>query len=198
MMSSRLYWIACFTLMLTGCAGMKDDFDCKAVANDSCMTMRQADEIARNADDTSGAQARSAPTGGTGRARLPDLIDLSHALKPVRMARQPVMPLRTLGYTSSGSLIPDVGSGVKAFPAAVPGGTASTATPVAVAVTAPIPSRACTPTDCPPSMPAPQREIETVVSLWIAPYVDGIEAVHAPAEVFFVRKPTEWRARYVP
>ncbi|MDX9668647.1 TraV family lipoprotein [Pseudomonas sp. P5_152] len=197
MMSYRRYLIACITLTLTGCAGMKDDFDCKAVASDSCMTMRQADEMAKEKDQTekreySSTRSQSSGKGeGTGRARLPSLIDMSRSLVPVRMNRISLMPTQVLRYAPSVPFTP-----VSLIPVDVLPGVSAPATPV---TSGPIkPSQTCTLADCPPSMRAPQREIESVVSLWVAPYIDGIDAVHAPAELYFVRNPTTWRDRYEP
>jgi conjugal transfer pilus assembly protein TraV len=207
MIRSRRYLIACLTLTLTGCAGMKDDFDCKAVASDSCMTMRQADEIAKQkdqnqkADYSQNSNESSGKGGGAGRAHLPSLIDMSNSLTPARIAYEPLIPSRVLGYAATAPLAQVPDSGVKVFPASTPGSAVTPAAPYPTSAgaeyRAPF-TQACTSSYCPKSMQPPLRAIETVVSLWIAPYVDGIDAVHAPGEVYFVRSPTAWRDRYEP
>ncbi|MDZ7324886.1 type IV conjugative transfer system lipoprotein TraV [Kosakonia sacchari] len=48
-------------LMLTGCAGVKSDFDCEATTSDRCMTMSQANQLAR---DKTGSDAPGKPAAG--------------------------------------------------------------------------------------------------------------------------------------
>lgn len=40
-------------LLLSGCAGMKSEFDCNATASNSCMTMDEANNKARSATERS-------------------------------------------------------------------------------------------------------------------------------------------------
>lgn len=42
-------------LLLSGCAGMKSEFDCSATASNSCMTMDEANNKARSATERSEA-----------------------------------------------------------------------------------------------------------------------------------------------
>lgn len=48
-------------LLLSGCAGVKSDFDCDATTSDRCMTMRQANQLAR---DKTGSDAPGKPAAG--------------------------------------------------------------------------------------------------------------------------------------
>jgi conjugal transfer pilus assembly protein TraV len=60
-------------LMLTGCAGVKSDFDCDATTSDRCMTMSQANQLAR---DKTGSDAPGKPAAGAVRspAELPRTV----------------------------------------------------------------------------------------------------------------------------
>lgn len=48
-------------LLLSGCAGVKSDFDCDATTSDRCMTMSQANQLAR---DKTGSDAPGKPAAG--------------------------------------------------------------------------------------------------------------------------------------
>lgn len=48
-------------LLLSGCAGVKSDFDCDATTSDRCMTMSQANQLAR---EKSGSDAPGKPAAG--------------------------------------------------------------------------------------------------------------------------------------
>lgn len=218
MKTTQISVLACAVLVLTGCAGMKDDFDCKAVASDSCLTMSQADEKARATDQSAdrGYQPARYGSGSSiqGRGRLPSLIDMSRTLVPVRLSAQPSplppTPSRVLSTRAVVSTPPVATS----YPASDAGSLLLTrensnglgntpdalGTLPATAQPDPITYRetTCTPTHCPNTMIAPQRQMESVVRLWVAPYVDSVDAVHAPGEVFFVRSPADWRDRYEP
>jgi conjugal transfer pilus assembly protein TraV len=218
MKTTRISLLTCAVLALTGCAGMKDDFDCKAVASDSCITMRQADEKAR-AQDQSGqrnyqpAGSRSGPAI-QGRGRLPSLIDMSRSLAPVRLSEQPSPLIPTPSRVLSAPAVVSTPPVATSYPASDTGRLEFTRKSSsglsdapdalgAVPSTTPADSMThrattCTPTHCPNTMAAPQRQMESVVRLWVAPYVDSVDAVHAPSEVFFVRSPADWRDRYEP
>ncbi len=48
-------------LLLSGCAGVKSDFDCDATTSDRCMTMSQANQLAR---EKTGSDAPGKPAAG--------------------------------------------------------------------------------------------------------------------------------------
>lgn len=48
-------------LLLSGCAGVKSNFDCDATTSDRCMTMSQANQLAR---DKTGSDAPGKPAAG--------------------------------------------------------------------------------------------------------------------------------------
>lgn len=214
MKTTQLSVLACAVLALTGCAGMKDDFDCKAVASDSCMTMSQADDKARAKDQSAQRDyqpSRNGSAAAQGRGRLPSLIDMSRSLASVRLTAQPFSQAPTPSLVISNAA-PSGASSYAAgtdsrlvFTRQASAGAANASADAlgAVPVSAPADSltyrpAACTPTHCPNTMAAPQRQMESVVRLWVAPYVDSVDAVHAPGEVFFVRTPSAWRDRYEP
>ncbi|ELX8243937.1 TraV family lipoprotein, partial [Escherichia coli] len=54
-MNKYMLLIAGGALLLSGCAGMKSEFDCNATASNSCMTMDEANNKARSASERSEA-----------------------------------------------------------------------------------------------------------------------------------------------
>ncbi|HHI2874215.1 TPA: type IV conjugative transfer system lipoprotein TraV, partial [Escherichia coli] len=54
-MNKYMLLIAGGALLLSGCAGMKSEFDCNATASNSCMTMDEANNKARSATERSEA-----------------------------------------------------------------------------------------------------------------------------------------------
>lgn len=56
-------------LLLSGCAGVKSDFDCDATTSDRCMTMSQANQLAR--DKTGDAPGKQAAGATLSPAELP-------------------------------------------------------------------------------------------------------------------------------
>lgn len=77
-------------LLLTGCAGVSGDFECNATTSDSCMTMEQANQKARQrTGDVKGKPAAVA---------LPALVSLP--LQAVNPA-----PAKTYGLPSRLSLV---------------------------------------------------------------------------------------------
>lgn len=65
----RFLCLSVFCALLGGCAGSASEFECNATTSDRCMTMEQANEMARKKTegDTRGKQA----AGG-----LPALVEL--------------------------------------------------------------------------------------------------------------------------
>ncbi|MEX6300764.1 TraV family lipoprotein, partial [Providencia huaxiensis] len=81
--------------MLAGCtAGMKDSFDCNATAQDSCMTMEEANQKAAQQNIT-----WNHPSNGEGssqkRAELPRLAPLATPTVPVVTTASPTQSVRT-------------------------------------------------------------------------------------------------------
>ncbi|OWE53485.1 type IV conjugative transfer system protein TraV, partial [Escherichia coli] len=47
-MNKYTFLLAGSVLLLTGCAGVKSNFDCDATTSDTCMTMTKANQLARD------------------------------------------------------------------------------------------------------------------------------------------------------
>ena len=161
-------------LMLTGCAGVKSDFDCDATTSDRCMTMTEANKLAIDKTERS-------DTGKVAVGALPSLVDIpltatpvSRGGSPIRLA--PTPPVRaTLPAPVS---IKTTSTPFARRPAVV-------STPVSYGV-------ACAPRcDTPGSVPAVRRA-EKVASVWIAPWTDRDDAFHQPGRVSFVVSGSDW------
>lgn len=155
--------------LLAGCsAGLKDSFDCNATAQDSCMTMEEANQKAAQkiqATSPSAQQHRSALSS----TALPVLAPLATPVVPIATAAvktvtsspdTPVLrPSRMLSATSISPVSiergdaerEDMGRGL------------------------------------------PQRLPTSTARLWIAPWVDEHDNLYQSAVVSFVVKQGEWR-----
>ncbi|HAY0608556.1 TPA: type IV conjugative transfer system lipoprotein TraV, partial [Escherichia coli] len=95
-------------LLLSGCAGMKSEFDCNATASNSCMTMDEANNKARSATERSEATKpsslpRLAASGSQPLTRTVPFAVKTPAGAPDSVA-SPVSS-RTSGNTATGSRI---------------------------------------------------------------------------------------------
>ncbi|HHR6038839.1 TPA: type IV conjugative transfer system lipoprotein TraV [Providencia alcalifaciens] len=173
--------------LLAGCtAGMKDSFDCNATAQDSCMTMEEANQRASAQTSPLG---KSQTLGGTTqkRAELPRLAPLATPIVPMTTtapARQ-VKPVETKNPVAQASV-----SSLGAF--------APSAPPVKkVAPSMPVITDTSTPWGAwgDIGMAPPQRLPTSTARLWVAPWVDEHDNLYQPAVVSFVVKDGEWRAQ---
>ena len=67
-MNKYTFLLAGSVLLLTGCAGVKSNFDCDATTSDTCMTMTKANQLAR---DKAAKNTGKSAAGG-----LPSLVNL--------------------------------------------------------------------------------------------------------------------------
>ncbi|HGN0870227.1 conjugal transfer pilus assembly protein TraV [Providencia alcalifaciens] len=173
--------------LLAGCtAGLKDSFDCNAIAQDSCMTMEEANQRASAQTSPLG---KSQTLGGTAqkRAELPRLAPLATPIVPVTTTAttRQVTPVE-----AKNSVTPAAGSSLSAF--------AHSKSPVKkVASFMPAITGSSTPWGSwgDIGMSPPQRLPTTTARLWIAPWVDEHDNLYQPAVVSFVVKDGEWRAK---
>jgi conjugal transfer pilus assembly protein TraV len=149
-------------LMLTGCAGVKSDFDCDATTSDRCMTMSQANQLAR---DKTGSDARGKPAAGA-------------ALSPAELPRTvPVVSSHNVPAQSVPTTTPPAikSAGSAPVSSATSGGnpTTSVSTPSAGTVRA-------------------QRAGELIATVWVAPWIDSSDAFHQPGRISFVTSGPAW------
>lgn len=158
-------------MLLSGCAGVKSSFDCDATTSDTCMTMGEANQIARN-------KAAKSKAGKPGAGGLPSLADIPQA---VATPSQPTMFLPGLATTPAATSVRPAGAD-----------SPVTATPVPVA-TAPRPTLSCQTVRCDnPGAVVPQRTSDRIATVWIAPWIDSDNHFHQPGRVSFVVTPTTW------
>lgn len=155
--------------LLAGCsAGLKDSFDCNATAQDSCMTMEEANQKAAQkiqVTSPSAQQHRSAPSS----TALPVLAPLATPVVPIATAAvktvtsspdTPVIrPSRMLSATSIPSVSIERGDAEREDM----------------------------------GRGQPQRLPTSTARLWIAPWVDEHDNLYQSAVVSFVVKQGEWR-----
>lgn len=177
-------WIALVAaLLLAGCAGTASEFECNATTSDRCMTMEQANDMARN--KTEGAR------GKPGAGALPALVELpAPSVTPLSVptAVKPhssVTPAPVSGFVApaSSSAVKAAKTGQQAiFTPATPGST-------------PLHTEAlCTAPRCDSLGEAtPLRLTDTIATLWIAPWIDDADVFHQPGRVSFVLTPGTWQ-----
>ncbi|WP_265494762.1 type IV conjugative transfer system lipoprotein TraV [Providencia heimbachae] len=174
--------------LLAGCtAGMKDSFDCNATAQDSCMTMEEANQKASQQNITWAHPANGEGTSQK-RSELPRLAPLA----------TPIVPMMTTASTASVNTAAVTTGGVNRGNSAALGAFEQPAKPVVnTASTLP----AITPTTQNWSawgdigMAPPQRLPTTTARLWIASWIDEDDNLYQPAVISFVSKEGQWRAQ---
>lgn len=190
--------ISCACL-LSGCAGMKSSFDCNAVAQDSCMTMEEANKKAQSLSQT-GLNEKTAAPVPSAQTVLPRQLPVQ-AMRPepsaTVMAGNPVRPpvrAEPIHPVTSGLSLPATRSGVGLL-SPRPVMTAAQTTvnpPVTRTATHPV-SRTNTSgiindTGITQAVyqPAPTARV------WIAGWIDEHDNFFQPSVVSFVVKSGQW------
>ncbi|ENN8378673.1 type IV conjugative transfer system lipoprotein TraV [Providencia rettgeri] len=167
--------------LLAGCtAGMKDSFDCNATAQDSCMTMEEANQKAAGVDVSLNSSA-GVEGNAQKRAKLPRLASLA----------TPTIPVVTTA-SSSRSAQRDT----PVSPQATTIGGVSVSAPITASVDASTPASHSTGAwsgwgDI--GMAPPVRLPANTARLWIAPWIDEAQNFYQPAVVSFVVKAGQWK-----
>lgn len=172
--------------LLAGCtAGMKDSFDCNATAQDSCLTMEEANLKAQQSTPlTLGTGSGGTPIK---RPELPRLVPMATATMP------------TVTQATSTAVVPAERS--VAANAVSPTTRALTlnATPPSTGVSSSVPTVGASaaavtwPAWGEIGMAPPVRLPTTTARLWIAPWVDDEDTLYQPAVVSFVVKDGQWK-----
>lgn len=178
--------------LLSGCAGMKSDFDCNTVAHDRCLTMEQANQQAT--ERTSSSSAMSGVDGDAGKTdtaaeTLPRLAQVPVSPSPLTGIQAAIRDAGTRSVrTTTGSLLPASRpvrpyAGGPAVPSHRP--AVSPALPTLSPVTE---ARRYADT----GISQPVRVNPTTARLWIAGWIDRDDVMHQPSVVSFVVKPDHW------
>ena len=179
----------CSVLLLSGCAGVKSNFDCDATTSDTCMTMTKANQLAR---DKAAKQAGKPAAGG-----LPSLVNIPTTPAPgaspgPRVVTTPgvVNTPAASGETSTGTVQVSTPTVLTPGPVADIPVMAAMRSPVKSVVT---PTPSCLNVRCDnPGAVHPQRSQDQIATVWIAPWVDSDNAFHQPGRVSFVVSPADW------
>lgn len=157
-------------LLLTGCAGVKSDFDCDATTSDRCMTMSQANQLAR---DKTGSDAPGKPAAGA-------------TLSPAELPRTVlVVSSHNVPAQSVPTTTPPAVKSVPSSPVRSSLTSGSSVTPVSV------PSCSSVRCDGAGAVRA-QRAGEQIATVWVAPWIDSSDAFHQPGRISFVTSGPAW------
>lgn len=164
--------------MLAGCAGTASEFECNATTSDSCMTMEQANEKAKQREETTAVKP--------GAAALPTLAKGNFAVigRNGAGADPVVFPVISEATTASQLTARPVPSSVPVKPAS---------SSLAPTVTMETTTLRCTTARCAGvGSTRPLRVSERTAQLWIAPWIDSQDVYHQPGKVVFVVTPGQW------
>lgn len=154
---------AALALLLSGCAGMKSEFDCNATASNGCMTMDEANNKARSATERSEVTKQPSLPRLAASGSQPLTRTVSFAVKtPAGVSDSVASPAssRASGNTATGSRI-------------VPDGDSTRQK-----------SRRVT--------QEPVRLQATTARMWIAAWTDEQDVWHQPSLVAFEVTPSRW------
>lgn len=162
-MNKYMLLMAGSVLLLSGCAGMKSEFDCNATASNSCMTMDEANNKARSTTERSDAIKQISLPRLAGSGSQPLTSPLPFAVKtPAEISDSVISPASSpaSGKAATESrIIPDRGSVRPEFRRATP---------------------------------EPVRLQATTARMWIAAWTDEQDVWHQPSLVAFEVTPSRW------
>lgn len=192
------FMLAGGVLLLSGCTGMKSEFDCTETADNGCLTMDEANN-----------RARVKTEGDKQQVRLPKLAEVTPMPVQPSVTSVSVAPSRTPVVTAPASVAVAAVSPSALQPAAVVGSAPRNpfrgdSTPVrpavvsAAPVTTPSVSGMTVAGTFAPSawadtgMQPPVRLPSGTARLWIAAWVDEDQVYHQPSVVSFEVAPARW------
>ncbi|ENJ1285686.1 type IV conjugative transfer system lipoprotein TraV [Salmonella enterica] len=167
-MKPALLMVLASGLILTGCAGMKSEFDCNATASNGCMTMDEANNKARAMTETQKEKVALPPLGAVPAA----------VTSGAQSATEPAVVTSATG-AGKGARNP------------FSGGTAGTG---GVTVSAGVPQASAW-SDI--GMARPVRLPSTTARMWIAAWIDEQAVWHQPSVVSFEVEPARWQHQEV-
>ncbi|MEB0967949.1 type IV conjugative transfer system lipoprotein TraV [Citrobacter braakii] len=175
-MKPALLMVLASGLVLTGCAGMKSEFDCNATASNGCMTMDEANNKARAMTENQKGKKTE------GRRTLPPLaavpvVKENATTAGVSSVTKPVSATVTAGAASRNPFRGHV---------AGTGHVAVTSAGVQVS-----------PAWSDIGMSRPVRLPSTTARMWIAAWIDEQAVWHQPSVVSFEVEPARWQHQEV-
>lgn len=162
-MNRYLLLTAGAVLLLSGCAGMKSEFDCNATASNSCMTMDEANNKARSATERSEVTKHPPLPHLAASGSQPLTRTVPFAVKtPAGVPDSVVSPasFRASGNTATGRHIVPDGDNTRLNPRG--------------------------------TVQDPVRLQATTARMWIAAWIDEQDVWHQPSLVAFEVAPSRW------
>lgn len=160
--------IMCFSVLLTGCAGMNSEFEHNVPAKDSGYWLQQADEMSANDKDGKS----NSVLGGSSLVNMSDykLINTGNLRLPVKVfnAYTPTFNNENKVATNDDITI-SFGNGGNTYDNSV-----------------------CSARFCYPEPTNPMRENDKISRMWLAPYVSPDNNVHLGEIVYFITKSSQW------
>lgn len=195
------FMLAGGVLLLSGCTGMKSEFDCTETADNGCLTMDEANN-----------RARAKTEGDKQQVRLPKLAEVTPVPVQPSVTSVSVAPSRTPVVMDPVSVAAAAVRPSAIQPAAVAGsaprnpfrGDNAPARPTVASpapVTTPSVSGMTVASTSAPSawadtgMQPPVRLPSGTARLWIAAWVDEDQVYHQPSVVSFEVAPARWATR---
>ncbi|MDR7345395.1 conjugal transfer pilus assembly protein TraV [Pantoea alhagi] len=178
MTKANPFMVSALAIMLSGCAGMNEDFEFDKPAKDSGVWMSQADDM--SASSSGNAPAATVPNGFTGAGiRLDDyrLIDTGN----IRLDPQTDAQARHSGLNDGMPV--RVASSDAVRPFTRENGVLRTATNQ---------NAYCSSAHCFPEPAAAFRRPDGVARIWIAPYVSPDNNVHMGEVIYSVSSHGDW------
>lgn len=157
--------------LLSGCAGMNDDFDCNKTTTDQCLTMEQAQGLAsqnKTLDDLNVSEGGAVKKDVSETVSTTPLVNNKPVIKPY------VNPSRP-------------GSTIKSSLTSTPVNTASYSAPVRI-IEKDNPNSA--------GSVSSVRYQDVTQRLWISPWVDKDDSFHQPSIVEFVTSKSSWKKEF--
>lgn len=187
------FMLAGSVLLLSGCAGMKSEFNCNESAENGCLTIDEAND-----------RARAKTEGEKQQIRLPELAEMKPvaAVSPVQpfvsvssrsvsaAAQAPVamVPVRAEPVNGTSPRNPFRGDILPPRPVVTPSATAAPVSSTAMTVASTSVPSAWADT----GMQPPVRLLSGTARLWIAAWVDEDQVHHQPSVVSFEVTPARW------
>lgn len=165
----KIFFILSATALLSGCAGMNDDFDCNKSATDQCLTMEQAQGLAshgKSLDDL------NTSNGGVQKKDVTDRISAAPLFNNRPVIKPYVSPV-TSGTVAKSTLLP------------VQSNRSLATTNAVRVIERNNPNSAGTVNSA--------RFQDVTQRLWISPWVDKEDNFHQPSIVEFVSEKSSWK-----
>ncbi|MCK8417595.1 type IV conjugative transfer system lipoprotein TraV [Erwinia amylovora] len=168
----KIIFLLSATALLSGCAGMNDDFDCNKTATDQCLTMEQAQGLAsqgKSLDDL------DASKGGSEKKVVSETVATKPLSNNKPVIKSYINPVES-GSTVKSSLFPP--QNVRPVISTTPIRVIEKVNPNSAGSVNSI------------------RYQDVTQRIWISPWVDKDDSFHQPSIVEFVSEHSSWKKEF--